>query len=201
MRIAREAWPFFVGCLTMAAAALLLHPLVAAIPFAGAAFTLWFFRDPERETPDDPDALFSPADGRVLKVVAGEVSVFLNVFDVHICRAPIAGTVEGVEHVPGRFLAAFRDEASTQNERVIIGLVRGGRSVRLVLIAGLVARRIVCKVAAGQALAAGERVGLIRFGSRADVTLPEGFSPRVRRGDRVVAGVTVLARHEPTTGG
>jgi phosphatidylserine decarboxylase len=119
----------------------------------------------------------------------------MNVFDVHVCRSPVAGRVMSVGHQPGRFLAAMTDESSEQNERTaIVVQPPDGASVRMVLVAGLVARRIVCRVAVGRTLRSGERVGIIRFGSRVDLDLPPGATPAVRVGDRVVAGETVVAR-------
>ena len=145
-------------------------------------FTLWFFRDPERHPPTDPDVLVSPADGRVLIATEEKISIFMNVFDVHVCRAPAGGRVDDVTHVPGRFLAAYRDSASEHNERASVRLVDGQRSLTFSLVAGLIARRVVCRVAPGQVLRVGDRVGLIRFGSRVDVWPPPGSSPRVRAG-------------------
>jgi len=195
MKIAREALPFGAVLAVLAlAAGWGLHPLAAAPLLLALLFTLWFFRDPERTPPGDPQALISPADGRVIRSDAQRVSVFMNVFNVHVCRAPVAGRVSSVSHVPGRFLAAFKEHASEQNERTSIVLGDGEGRVRFTLVAGLVARRIVCKVVEGQQLDAGERVGLIRFGSRVDVDLPSGAHPAVRVGDRVLAGETVLAR-------
>lgn len=197
MNIAREAWPFV---LPLAAAAVLVAALAGwwfALPLVAAAgFTLWFFRDPERAGSTDESELLSPADGRILRAGPETVSIFMNVFDVHVCRSPVAGTVERVQHFPGRFLAAFKDAAPEQNERVEI-VVAGPRKVRFVLVAGLIARRIVCKVAVGRRLSAGERVGLIRFGSRVDVALPPGSRVLVAVGQRVRAGETALARAEP----
>ena len=118
----------------------------------------------------------------------------MNVFDVHVCRTPMAGRVEEVRHQPGRFLAAYRDEASDSNERASIRVRDGDRDLTFTLVAGLIARRIVCRVSPGNELAAGDRVGLIRFGSRVDTTLPVGFSPTVAVGQRVIAGETVIAR-------
>lgn len=198
MRVARESWPLVAALALLAAAVgFLLHPLAALPVLAAAGFTLWFFRDPERETPREPDALVSPADGRVITAGPRAISIFMNVFDVHVCRAPTGGRVESLKHEPGRFLAAFRDEASEQNERVSILLTDGPRQVRCTLVAGLIARRIVCKVAAGQRLEAGERVGLIQFGSRVDVALPEGSRILAGTGQKVLAGETVLARLPP----
>jgi phosphatidylserine decarboxylase len=198
MSIAREAFPFV---LPIAAVGLLLgaavHPL-AALPFAlGVSFVLWFFRDPERRTPEDPDALISPADGKVIQAGPRMISIFMNVFDVHVCRAPTSGEIEDVRHVPGSFVAAFRDDASTANERTHIVLREETRRLRFTLVAGLIARRIVCKVATGERVTAGQRIGLIRFGSRVDVELPSGCRTLVRIGQRTRAGETILARRDP----
>jgi phosphatidylserine decarboxylase len=170
------------------------YPWLAVLPVLLLAFTLWFFRDPERRTPDDPAALISPADGRVIRVDPARISIFLNVFNVHVCRTPIAGRVESVVHTKGRFLAAFKDEASEQNERAVLEVAGGGHRIRFTLVAGLVARRILTWVAEGRTLQAGERIGLIRFGSRVDIDLPADTTPGVSVGDRVVAGETVIAR-------
>ena len=157
-------------------------------------FTLWFFRDPERQAPSDPDAIVSPADGRVIRVDEGRVSVFLNVFNVHVCRAPVAGKVTSIVHTPRRFMAAFKDAASEHNERTAIDIASEPHTVRLTLVAGLIARRIVSWIDDGDELEVGQRVGLIRFGSRADVDLPPGAATCVAIGDKVVAGETILAR-------
>lgn len=195
MRIAKEAWSFAAPlCGAALLGGIVVHPLLGAPPLLLAAFTLWFFRDPERTAPAEADLLLSPADGRIIRAGPTDVSVFMNVFDVHICRSPIAGEVDSVQHVPGRFLAAFKDSASQMNERVAIVVRDGSRQVTFVLVAGLIARRIVCRVDAGRRLTAGERVGLIRFGSRVDVTLPESSRVLVRLGQRVRAGETALAR-------
>jgi phosphatidylserine decarboxylase len=197
MRLAREAIPLVVA---LAIAAVLLgavvHPAAAALPIAFLLFTLWFFRDPRRSTPDDPDALISPADGRILVAGPDRISVFMNLFSVHVCRTPMAGTVESVRHHAGRFLAAYREDAPEANERATIRVVGGGQILEFTLIAGLVARRIVCRVAPGQVLRAGERIGLIQFGSRVDLRLPDGAVPTVQVGQNVSAGETVLARFD-----
>lgn len=200
MRIAREAIPFALGAIVVAALAALLSPWAALLPLAFLAFTLYFFRDPERQLPAEGGVVVSPADGRVLEAGSGKLSIFLNVFNVHVCRSPIGGRIAAVTHVPGKFLAAFRDEASEQNERTSIVVGEGGTALTFVLVAGLVARRIVCKVAAGQTVGPGERVGLIRFGSRVDVALPPDYRIVVARGDRVVAGETVIARANRSSG-
>jgi phosphatidylserine decarboxylase len=198
MSIAKESIPFSVALVLLAiATALLFHPLASVLPLAGLVSTLWFFRDPRRHAPSDPDVLISPADGRLIRAGPRGLSIFMNVFDVHVCRAPMAGRVESVEHTPGRFRAAFRDDASEHNERTSIVLADGQRRVRFTLVAGLIARRIVCRVAPGQEVRAGERIGLIRFGSRVDVELPAGGRLAAAVGGRVRAGETVIARLEP----
>jgi len=195
MKLDRAGWPFVAGLGAIALVFAAFAPWLAVAAAGLLVFTLNFFRDPERATPDDHDALTSPADGRVIRAESGRISIFMNVFDVHVCRSPIAGVVTGVAHEPGRFLAAMRDDASEQNERTAIVVTPAeGPAVRFVLVAGLIARRIVCRVAVGAPLAQGERVGIIRFGSRVDVDLPGPTAPSVRVGDRVVAGVTVIAR-------
>jgi len=171
-----------------------MHPLAAVPGVWLLGFVLWFFRDPERETPREAGLFVSPADGRIIRAGPQRISVFMNVFNVHICRAPCAGRVETVESHRGRFAAAFHDHASEHNERVSIVLADDGRRLQFTLVAGLIARRIVCKVEAGQWLEAGQRVGLIQFGSRVDVDLPSGAEVTVSHGDRVVAGETPIAR-------
>jgi len=182
------------------------------IPIAAAALVLcvwcvWFFRDPQRAVPTDPGLVICPADGVICligpaspppEIGAGSeplsrVCVFMNVFDVHVNRAPLAGVVEKVAYRPGTFFNASFDKASDLNERMslLIKTPAAGRIV-VVQIAGLVARRIVCRVKEGAALRAGERFGLIRFGSRVDVYLPAGAVVGVKVGDRVSAGSSVL---------
>lgn len=198
MKLDRAGWPFVLG---LGALTLILAPFTyagAGVAFAALVFSLNFFRDPERQTPADPASLISPADGKIVRADGARVSIFMNVFDVHVCRSPIAGRVTSVRHDAGRFLAAMKDAASEQNERTTIVVQPGnGAPVRFVLVAGLVARRIVCRVEAGRELSAGERVGIIRFGSRVDVDLPDGASAAVEVGQRVVAGETVIARRSP----
>jgi phosphatidylserine decarboxylase len=195
----------------------LAWPLVAL-----TAFTFLFFRDPLRVTPQGNDLLVAPADGLVSQIedvpvppeLAGEgglvqaralrVSIFLSVFDVHINRAPVAGKVTRLAYVEGKFLNASLDKASADNERqnLVIEMEDGTR-VGVVQIAGLVARRILTFVRKGEQVAAGERFGLIRFGSRTDLYLPEGFVLQVAKGQRAVGGETVIARRgvPPLAGG
>ena len=195
MTLDRAGWPFVAGLGAFTLVLVGFAPLLAAVGAVLLVFTLNFFRDPERRAPEDPGALVSPADGRIVRSDSGRVSIFMNVFDVHVCRSPVAGRVTSVAHEPGRFLAAMKDEASEQNERTTIVVQPAeGSPVHFALVAGLVARRIVCRVGAGRALLAGERVGIIRFGSRVDLDLPAGTAPVVSVGDRVVAGETIVAR-------
>lgn len=170
----------------------------AGIPFyLLAAFCLWFFRDPDREVPAGPVAV-SPADGKVVSVVPENgktrISIFLNVFDVHVNRTPIAGTITAVQYQPGKFLVASKEEASTQNEMNTLTVEGGGSVIVFKQIAGLIARRIICYKKPGDRVAAGERIGLIQFGSRVDVLLGPEWTVAVQPGQRVSAGSSVLAR-------
>ena len=195
MTLDRAGWPFVAGLCAVTLVLVWFAPWLAAACAVLLVFTLNFFRDPERRVPEDPGALMSPADGKVIRADGVRISIFMNVFDVHVCRSPAAGRVTSVAHEPGRFLAAMRDDASEQNERTAIVVdTLDGTPVRFVLVAGLIARRIVCRVAVSRTLAAGERVGIIRFGSRVDLDLPPGMTPAAKVGDRVVAGETVVAR-------
>ena len=206
----------FVGI--AAAAVLLAGPVLGLTTIAWllAGLTIWvaaFFRDPVRVTPVSPDLIVSPADGLVSLIVncqpprqlAGpgglgdgpvtRISVFMSVFDVHVNRAPVAGKLTRVVYVPGKFLNADLDKASDENERqYFIVETAAGEKVAFTQIAGLVARRILRFVEEGARLKVGDRIGLIRFGSRVDVYLPAGFVPEVLIGQRAVAGETVLAR-------
>ena len=208
VRLHREGYPFVA---IFGAATLLLWWLWTPLGFAGLVLTVWcyyFFRDPDRVTPDRDGLVISPADGVVSMIEPAapppelemgtapltRISVFMDVFDCHVNRAPLPGVVERVAYRPGKFLNASLDKASEDNERngVVLRLA-DGRLVGVVQIAGLVARRIVCWTQAGQSLQAGERFGMIRFGSRVDVYLPDGVAPLVVLGQKAVAGETVLA--------
>jgi phosphatidylserine decarboxylase len=167
------------------------------------AFVVQFFRDPPRQVPADPMAVLSPADGRVVKVekatdpYAGRdallISVFMNVFNVHSNRVAVDGTVRKIEYFRGSFVNADLDKASTENERNAMVIGSAGRTVTLVQVAGLIARRILCYVKEGDAVHRGQRYGFIRFGSRVDVYLPLDATPKVGPGDKVSATTTVLA--------
>ena len=176
----------------------LAKPIYGIPLFLLAAFCLYFFRDPDREIPPGNVAV-SPADGKVVVVrLEGpkqtRISIFLNVFDVHVNRSPIAGKVVDVQYRRGKFLAASKAEASTENEMNTVTVEGDGSRVVFKQIAGLIARRIVCWKKVGDSIAAGERFGLIKFGSRMDVILGPEWEIQVREGQRVSAGSTVLAR-------
>jgi phosphatidylserine decarboxylase len=178
----------------------LTQPLFAAPLFLLAAFCLYFFRDPDRVIPDGPVAV-SPADGKVVGILPGDsaparISIFLNVFDVHVNRAPIAGTITKVEYNKGQFLVASREIASSRNERNTLTIAGEGTTVGFSQIAGLIARRIVCYKKAGDHTAKGERVGLIKFGSRVDVFLGPEWDILVKPGQRVAGGSSILARRK-----
>ena len=167
-------------------------------------FSLWFFRNPERVAPAGTNLAIAPADGKVvfvgevtedryLKARAVKVSIFMNVFNVHVNRAPESGQVSEIHYNPGKFVSANLDKASLDNEQnAVVMDVGGGRKVAFVQIAGLVARRIVCWVKPGDSLKRGERFGLIMFGSRVDVYLPPGSAVKVKPGDKTKAGETVI---------
>jgi phosphatidylserine decarboxylase len=168
--------------------------------FLLAAFVAFFFRDPERHPPDDPKLLVSPADGKVVYVGSGEgseseklkISIFLSIFDVHINRSPLSAVITNVRYTPGRFLAAYRAAASRENEQNEMELADEDWKVIVRQIAGVVARRIVFNKKTGDRLERGERFGLIQFGSRTDILLPPEVEVRVKVGDRVKGGESVL---------
>jgi phosphatidylserine decarboxylase len=175
----------------------LARPLWALPLFVLAVFCLWFFRDPERAIPEG-DVAVSPADGKVVAVKnepggLTRISVFLNIFDVHVNRAPIGGKITGITYQPGKFLVASREEASTQNETNTFIVEGDGARVVFKQIAGLIARRIVCWSKVGDLVRKGDRVGLIKFGSRVDILLGSEWKTAVTEGQRVCAGSSVIA--------
>ncbi len=181
-----------------AALGLFVSPWAAAPLFVMGLFCLWFFRDPDREIPRGPVAV-APADGKVVlvrrKPETTQVCIFLNIFDVHVNRTPIGGKVVDVTYNKGKFLVASNEAASYENERNTITVEsKDGVSVSFSQIAGLIARRIVCSVAPGEFVTAGQRIGLIKFGSRLDVNFGPEWSIEVKEGQRVSAGSTILAR-------
>ncbi len=203
--IAREGWPFLAIAVVVAVAlGWLGWTVLAILAWIAALFVLQFFRDPARTIPSAPKAVLSPADGRIVKVEkahdpyldrdALKISVFMNVFNVHSNRSPVDGKVVNRWYHAGSFLNAALDKASLENERNALHLrTDGGQDVTCVQIAGLVARRILCYVEPGAALARGQRYGFIRFGSRVDVYLDPSARPKVAVGDKVAATETILA--------
>jgi phosphatidylserine decarboxylase len=213
--IHRAGWPFIGAALVAAVVLSLFWEPLFWIGLLAAAFCTYFFRDPERITPARAGLVVSPADGLVSAVESvvpphelnmgdaprTRVSIFLNVFDVHINRVPADGVISGLAYHKGTFVNAALDKASDQNERQSVRMTTAdGRDIAFVQIAGLIARRIVCDLVQGQAVRAGERFGLIRFGSRTDVYLPDGVAPLVAPGQRMIGGETVVADLESSEG-
>lgn len=220
MRVAPEGYPFIIGSLLLSGIACVIavwvlrhgHSPVGksfALGVLGVSvcvffFMVFFFRDPERAIPEGDGLFVAPADGRVIRVrevalpenaspTAREVSIFMSPFDVHVNRSPCDGKVIAVRHSPGKFIAAYRDEASSQNENAVMVLEREGETVSVRQVAGFLARRVVCRVKEGTVLRRGERYGIIKFGSRLDVYLPMQAEVTVRVGERTRAGETVIA--------
>ncbi len=197
----KDAWYFLIPLLALAALCYFAGPAWSVFPFLAAAlFVAWFFRNPQRTIPQDPSAVVSPADGKVIQICKDgqdqRLSIFLSVFDVHVNRAPIEGRIESQEYRKGQFLLAFDERASVENEQLAVTIADEERRLRFSLIAGLVARRIVAWKKKGDRVAKGDRIGLIRFGSRVDLYLPAGCKPVVKPGDRVRGGASVIARWE-----
>ncbi len=203
--VASEGWPFIIP-LTIVTA--LLFSLgwknTAVASLLLTLFVLYFFRDPERTVPQDAGAVVSPADGRVivvkdifeptyLKQEVKQVSIFLSVFNVHVNRSPISGTVETVKYNPGKFHVASVDKASLDNEQTAMVISDGKHRVLVKQIAGLIARRILCYAVPGDAIRRGERYGLIRFGSRVDIFLPRDADLKVKVGDRLTGARDIIA--------
>ena len=199
----------YLYALALVTAAVLIgwfaKPAWVIVPLALAAFFLWFFRDPEREIPQEPGAIVSPGDGKVtdasIVTVNGEkrtrISIFLSVFDVHVNRSPIAGIVRDVRYQRGKYLNAMNQASAEQNEQNIVRVEGEGQVVIFKQIAGLLARRIVFYPKVGDRLERGQRVGLIKFGSRVDVLFDAAAALQVKVGDRVRGGASVLAYLQP----
>jgi phosphatidylserine decarboxylase len=203
--VARPGYPFIFACaFTTAVLALLELTIPALIALLATFFTVFFFRDPDRVVPNATGVLVSPADGRIVTVASQDespyydgpcrkVSVFMSVFNVHVNRAPCEATIRSTAYHPGKFIAANRDKASSDNERNALFLESPlGRKVTVVQIAGLVARRIICAVQEGDSLQRGQRFGMICFGSRVDLYLPPETELRVGVGDKVKAGISIV---------
>lgn len=203
--IAREGWPIIGISLIIAILASCYLPWIAIIFWLFFIFSVQFFRDPARSAPDGENLVLSPADGRIVCVEEAQdpyyqdrqalkISVFMNVFNVHSNRSPVAGTVKSIAYYPGKFFNASLDKASLENERNAMVLqTKDDQIVTAVQIAGLVAKRIICYAKAPQNLYAGQRYGFIRFGSRVDLYLPLDSKPKVAIGDKVKATSTALA--------
>ncbi|GBE02419.1 phosphatidylserine decarboxylase [bacterium BMS3Bbin06] len=206
LKIAPEGWPFIyvAAGLTLIVYGI-ARPWMAIVPFILLLFMVFFFRDPDRVIPAGQGIYVSPADGKVIaikKEFEGEylkresirISIFMSPLNVHVNRAPCDGTVELVKHKDGRFKAAFTDEASLVNENTAMVLKTGGNMILVKQIAGVLARRVVCRVKAGDTLKRGQRYGIVKFGSRVDIHLPADVSVIVKEGQKVRAGETVIAR-------
>lgn len=202
--LAKEGWPFIAIAFFVAMfASLFLPGVIALLCWLALAFVVQFFRDPPRPIPMDPSAVLAPADGRIVKIDrvrdpyadrdALLISIFMNVFNVHSNRISVDGVVKKVQYFPGLFINADLDKASTDNERNAVILDAGGRTVTLVQVAGLIARRILCYIKEGDTVARGQRYGFIRFGSRVDVYLSVDAIPKVAPGDKVSATSTIIA--------
>ena len=202
----RDGYFYAIG---LVAAAILVgwfaRPAWAVLPLLLAVFFLWFFRDPERAIPDFGGAVVSPADGKVTEVssvtIAGEkktrISIFLSVFDVHVNRSPVAGTITEIRYQRGKFLNAMNRASAEENEQNIVHVEGDGYTVVFKQIAGLLARRIVFNFKVGDRLERGQRVGLIKFGSRTDILLDANASLQVKVGDRVRGGASIVAYMPP----
>ena len=212
MRFAREGYPFMAGALLFAALAWLVVPVSGPLTIAPAslltllaAFVFYFFRDPERDLPSGEGVVISPGDGKIIDIREVEepsfiegacrrITIFLSVFNVHVQRAPVSGDVTHREYRPGEYAVAWHPKASEKNEQSSLGLTASGRRVLVRQIAGLIARRIVTYPEKGEHVERGERIGLIRFGSRVDLFIPLDWRLDCSVGDRVAGGSTVLAR-------
>ena len=205
MRFDPAGWPFVLGALVIAALVWLLTGPILGVPLLLlSGFLLFFFRDPERVHNEPASAVISPADGKVM--VAGaptgeatppgrwqQISIFLSPMNVHVNRIPVSGRVTRVEYHPGRFLPAYKKESGDLNERSEVTIDHGGQSIVVRQIVGVLARRVVCRTREGAQVKAGERFGVMKFGSRMDVFVPLDATIHVRVGETVVGGVTVIA--------
>lgn len=201
MKLARDGWPSIGGLAFMAAGGWLVSPWIGVILLIPLAITIWFFRDPERTPPAGDDKWVSPADGKVVELEETEhpytgraikIGIFMNAFNVHVNRFAARGTVEYTEYVPGKKWFAIAPKASEINERFYVGASNDQGRFLQVQIAGILARRIVCRVRKGDTLDRGLRYGMIKLGSKVDVYLPLSVTPKVKIGERVTAGETVI---------
>lgn len=201
MKIARDGWPSVGGLVFMVAGGWLVSHWIGVILLAPLLLTLWFFRDPERMPPGGDDKWVSPADGKVVELEAAEhpytgkatkIGIFMNGFNVHVNRFAAAGVIEYIEYVPGKKWFAIAPKASEINERFYVGASSNQGKFLQVQIAGILARRIVCRVSKGDVLDRGVRYGMIKLGSKVDIYLPLAVTPTVKIGDKLKAGETVI---------
>lgn len=205
--IAKEGFPFIIGALVTTLVVLVFpKSILVALSIAVLLLFLWFFRDPERNIPNDANIAVSAADGKVVEVseveLNGEkykkVGVFMNVFSVHVNRTPVTGTIESIEHIAGKFINAASPDASIENERCIITFNTEAGKIIAVQVAGLVARRTVVNAKVGDLLATGDRFGMIKFSSRVDHYFPLHFDITVKEDEHVTAGETIIAKYSKT---
>ena len=203
--IAKEGFPFILGAAAVLLILLILPKfLLIALALVVLALFIWFFRDPERNIPADPNVAVSAADGKVVDVAEVEVNgvkykkiaVFMNIFSVHVNRVPFTGTVKSIEHIAGKFINAAKKEASIENERNIVTFSTSAGDIVVVQVAGLLARRTVCNAKVGDVLSSGDRFGMIKFSSRVDHYFPLSFDVKVAVDDLVKAGESVIAVYE-----
>jgi phosphatidylserine decarboxylase len=198
--MAKDAFPFLLPLLILTVFFGAYGSKSPAIVFLILSlFVAFFFRDPERTIPDDPSVVVSPADGKVVEILrqadgTTRISIFLSIFNVHINRAPVRGIIESTQYTPGKFRPAFDSRASAENERNVLVINHGSYKITVSQIAGILARRIVCWKKPGEHVQKGERFGLIKFGSRVDLTLPADVIPSIKMGDKVRGGSTVMGR-------
>lgn len=203
--VAREGYPFIaLAAFATVVLAILEYDLIALLALFFTSFVLYFFRDPDRVVPEDEDAIVAPADGRIIliekifddrfvKEHVYKISIFMNIFNVHVNRMPFAGQVDSIRYSPGKFYAANTEQGVMENEHcAVIFEASGQKKMAVVQIAGLLARRIVCWACKGDSIARGQRFGLIRFGSRVDLYIPQQVQLEVETGQKVTAGETVL---------
>ncbi|MBQ7594365.1 MAG: phosphatidylserine decarboxylase family protein [Synergistaceae bacterium] len=201
MKIAKDGLPTIIFLLLCSGAFAFISLIPAVIIFALLCLVIWFFRDPERTTNYEDGNFYSPADGKIVEISECEheftgsalkVGIFMNIFSVHVNRAPCTGRVDYLEYIPGKKVAAFSPKASEINERNFVGLSTQWGPVMMTQIAGLVARRIVCRLRRGEILEAGQRYGMIKLGSRVDLYVPRDTVLRVKIGEEVKAGITCI---------
>ena len=205
--IAKEGIPFilfFAFCTLIFA--LIDFKILSILFLALTFFVLNFFRDPERYPPSDENVVVSPADGKVVEIKKvldpirniekSRISIFMNIFNVHVNRSPVSGEIKEIKYIPGKFFNAELDKSSEKNERNLINIKSNHGDFTVVQIAGLIARRIVCWVKKGDKVLIGQRIGMIKFGSRVDLYIPSGYEIIINKGQKVVAGLTILAKKQ-----